>query len=255
MSPRCGPYHSGEGLCFSPVTSGIGLHRDNCSLASGSMGASPQSWWGCIMPPGHPRLALSSFLLYLSLKPWLGSCRGEALSEEIHRRSFLKTVLLHPSSQLASVWVAEEPSGAEPKATKPLSARSYSSVVAAEQWRADTQSHGERASPGRQAGTLATTAILLPWVAFPSLDMVPTLRACCAMLVLTSDFGREEEMNTEHRERTDQPQTSWVPLPLGEGGALSPRMLSLDRGKGPGGDFLHPSMGVALTTTRDLQKG
>lgn len=112
MSPRCGPYHSGEGLCFSPVTSGIGLHRDNCSLASGSMGASPQSWWGCIMPPGHPRLALSSFLLYLSLKPWLGSCRGEALSEEIHRRSFLKTVLLHPSSQLASVWVAEEPSGA-----------------------------------------------------------------------------------------------------------------------------------------------
>lgn len=78
---------------------------------------------------------------------------------------------------------------------------------------------------GRQAGTLATTAILLSWVVFPSLDMVPTVRACCAVLVLTSDFGGEEEMNKKHYERTNQPQTSWVALPLGEDGALSPRML------------------------------
>lgn len=63
------------------------------------------------------------------------------------------------------------------------------------------------------------------------LDVVPKLRACCAVLVLTSDFGREEEMNKEHHGRTNQPQTSWVPLPLGEAGALSPRMMSPDWGR------------------------
>lgn len=62
--------------------------------------------------------------------------------------------------------------------------------------------------------------------------------------------------NKEHHGKTDQPQTSWVPLPLGEDEALSPRMLCHQTGgKGPGECFLHPSMGLAPTTTQDLQKG
>lgn len=43
---------------------------------------------------------------------------------------------------------------------------------------------------------------------FP-LNVVPKLRTCYAVLVLTSDLGREE-----HHGRTNQPQTSWVPLAL-----------------------------------------
>lgn len=97
----------------------------------------------------------------------------------------------------------------ESKATKHLSPHSNVSVVAAEQWREGTQRRGERASPRKECWYLCRHCHLLPWVAFPSLDMVPTLRACFAVLVLTSDFGREEEMNKEHRGRTNQPQLSW----------------------------------------------
>lgn len=37
-------------------------------------------------------------------------------------------------------------------------------------------------------------------------------------------------MNKEHHGRTNQPQTSWVPLPLGEDEALSTRMLRYQTG-------------------------
>lgn len=37
-------------------------------------------------------------------------------------------------------------------------------------------------------------------------------------------------MNKEHHGRTNQPQTSWVPLPLGEDEALSARMLCYQTG-------------------------
>lgn len=97
---------------------------------------------------------------------------------------------------------------------------------------------------GRQAGALATTAIFLPRVAFPSLDTVPTLRACYAVLVLTSDFGRGEEMNKEHRGRAKQPRPSWVPLRLGEDEALSPRTLCYQpAGKDLGDTFSYPAWG------------
>lgn len=62
-------------------------------------------------------------------------------------------------------------------------------------------------------------------------------------------------MNKEHHGRTNQPQTSWVPLPLGEDEAVSARMSCYQTGGGPGRHFLHPSMRVAPTTTQDLQKG
>lgn len=45
------------------------------------------------MLPGHTKFSLlSSLLLHLALKPWLGSSRGEKPSsvlEEFHRRNFL----------------------------------------------------------------------------------------------------------------------------------------------------------------------
>lgn len=124
--------------------------------------------------------------------------------------------------------------------------------MAAEQRREDKQSVGRGVRLGRQAGTLATTAILSAWVTFPS-GVVPTLGACCAALVLTSDYGREEA-SEKHLGRPKQPQASWVPLPLGEAGALNPGRMSIRHGTGPGRHCLHPSAGMALTTTQDWQK-
>lgn len=62
-------------------------------------------------------------------------------------------------------------------------------------------------------------------------------------------------MNKEHHGRTHQPQTSWVPLPLGEDEAQAPGCYVTRLGKGPGRHFLHPGMAVALTITQDFQKG
>lgn len=102
-----------------------GLHRDSCSLATLICGYRPQErvpilgrqggggGGGRMTLPGHTRLALSSFLLSLSLKHWMDSSRGEAVLEELHRRSFLNA---YPAASqlclLARVWEAEEPSGA-----------------------------------------------------------------------------------------------------------------------------------------------
>lgn len=79
--------------------------------------------------------------------------------------------------------------------------------------------------------------------------MVPTLRAGCAVLVLTSGLGREEELNKEHQGRTDQPQMPWVPLPL------SPQDEVANWEKDPGDTCSIPAGGWQLTTTQGLQKG
>lgn len=79
--------------------------------------------------------------------------------------------------------------------------------------------------------------------------MVPTLRAGCAVLVLTSGFGREEELNEEHHGRTDQPWTPWVPLPL------RPQDEVARLGKRPGRHVLHPSIGVAIDNYTGFAKG
>lgn len=113
--------------------------------------------------------------------------------------------------------------------------------MAAEQRREDKQSVGRGVRLGRQAGTLATTAILSAWVTFPS-GVVPTLGACCAALVLTSDYGREEA-SEKHLGRPKQPQASWVPLPLGEAGALNPGRMSSDTGQGLGDTVSIPALG------------
>lgn len=79
--------------------------------------------------------------------------------------------------------------------------------------------------------------------------MVPTLRAGFAVLVLTSGFGREEELNKEHHGMTDQPWTPWVPLPL------SPQDEVAGLGKRPGRHVLHPSIGVATDNYTGFAKG
>lgn len=94
--------HSLKGSRLFPTASGIGLHRDNCSLGSLmcvsiGLGNRPQSWGsrgageggGSVTLPGHTKLPLFSFLLSVSLKPWTDSSRGEAVLEELHRRNFL----------------------------------------------------------------------------------------------------------------------------------------------------------------------
>lgn len=133
----------------------------------------------------------------------------------------------------------------ESKATKHLSPHSCFSVVELSSGGKIPKVMGRKFHPGRQAGTFAATAVFLLQVACPSLDLGPMWRACRAVLVLTSDFGREEEMNNkEHHGKTDQPQTSWVPLPPGEDEPLRPRMLCHQTGGRDLGDaFSIPAWG------------
>lgn len=161
--------------------------------------------------------------------------------------------MAHAILSLADVFLNIFP---ESKATKPLSPHSYFSVVAAEQWREDTPSPRERALP-RKAGWYPCHHCH-PWAtaASPSLDLVSTLRACCAVLVLTSDFGREEEVRKGHHGRTSQPQSSRVPLPLGEHEALSPRMLCHQTGRKDLGDTISiPAWGWHQQLHRVCKKG
>lgn len=64
----------------------------------------------------------------------------------------------------------------ESKATKHLSPYSYFSVVELSSGGKIPKVMGRKFHPGRQAGTFAATAILLPQVAWPSLDLVPRWR-------------------------------------------------------------------------------
>jgi len=173
------------------------------------------------------------------------SGRQRSLQELVRRR------LAYAFLSLADCFLSLFP---ESKATKHLSPHSCFSVVELSSGGKIPQVMGRKFHPGRQAGTFA---ILLPWVACPSLDLVPTWRACWAVLVLTSDFGREEEMNNkEHHGNTDQPQTSWVPLPLGEDEALSPRMLCHQTGgRDLGNAFSIPAWGWHQQLHRICKRG
>lgn len=93
------------------------------------------------------------------------------------------------------------------KATKHLSPHFEVSVVAAEQWREGAQRRGERASPSKACWYPCHHCHLLLWVAFPSLDMVPTLSAGLHCWFSRLTLG--EEMNKVQRGRTNQPQSSW----------------------------------------------
>lgn len=190
----------------------MGLPRDSCGLASLICGYRPQEQvpilgqqgggggGGWMTLPGHTKLALPSFLLSLSLKPWMDSSRGEAVLEELHRRNFLnadpaasqlcywlmygrqrslqelvRRCVAYAFLSLADFFLSIFP---ESTATKHLSPHSCFSVVELNSGGKIPTVMGREVHLGRQAGTLAATAFLLPWVACPFLDLVLTWRAC-----------------------------------------------------------------------------
>jgi hypothetical protein len=89
----------------------------------------------------------------------------------------------------------------------------------------------------------------LPW------NMVPTLRARCAVLVLTSGFGREEKMRKGHHGGSTNHRHPGCFHLSERMGLVAPGCYVTRLGKGPGRHFLYPSMGMAPTTTQDLQNG
>lgn len=106
---------------------------------------------------------------------------------------------------------------------------------------------GREVHPGRQTGSP-----LPPLPSFGHGWPAPPWALCSRGKLAGSRiclWEREEMNNKEHHGKTHQPRTSWVPLALREGEAQPQDVMSPDWGKGLGGHFLHPSMGVEPTTT------